>query len=324
VILWLHRSTNNEFVADIPQVACLFQICFDNSHRLCRKTYVFEYKGVAFKLIQNDPRKRADHLLTIIPSYSDPARLNAFAKAAEFLSALAWETGARAKLWEVGAAAWPEDWPIEKARPCIFEPPRIPLMNALGYDLVRIPKIKTLEQRIALSLFREANASNNDYLSLIFYWQVLEVGCGSKADGFVNKTYGRRPNSLGHIQSDIALLQLGRRRLGDYLRDDCRNAVAHIRRKLGRTSIDLDEPEDRWRIAISVRIIKAFAAYYIRESLELNEHLYLARRRHRDVPIFLDSEAMRNQGLLRHVLSPLPLLRRGLTGRSKGRYGSGS
>jgi hypothetical protein len=110
---------------------------------------------------------------------------------------------------------------------------------------MRIPKIWTPEQRTALALFREANASNNDYLSFIFYWQVLEVGRGSSAEVFIDKTYTRQPNSLSLIQSDIALLQLGRRRLGDYLRNDCRDAIAHIRRKTGKTSIDIDEPEDR-------------------------------------------------------------------------------
>jgi hypothetical protein len=40
----------------------LLQVCFDNSRRLSRRSYLFEFKGTQFKLLQNDPRKWADQL----------------------------------------------------------------------------------------------------------------------------------------------------------------------------------------------------------------------------------------------------------------------
>lgn len=95
-------------------------------------------------------------------------RSQVFSKAAEFVSALSWEIGASAAVWEVGGLGWPDDLPLSAARPSIRTFPRIPHEgNLTGYDLVKIPWVKTEEQRIALGLFREARASNNPYLAFL-------------------------------------------------------------------------------------------------------------------------------------------------------------
>ena len=81
----------------------LMHIGFDNSSRLWKKVFYFEYKGIRFKLIQNNPRKWCDVLLTIIPSHNnEEAKNEAYLKASEFLSALSWENNSLVKVQEEG------------------------------------------------------------------------------------------------------------------------------------------------------------------------------------------------------------------------------
>ena len=232
--------------------------------------------------------------MTIVPEMDGAANELAFARAAEFLSALAWQNHSMVAFWQSGAHSWPGELSLDEAKPFMSAPPRIPSGGiVLGYDLTRIPHVETDEQRIALALFREAHASNNDYLSFLFYWQVLEVK-GQKPEDVVDRAWRKDRTHVRLLKSDIDNLPLAGQRLGHYLLDDCRHAIAHIRRKSGKKTLDLDKPAERIRLTYSVRVIKAFAEHYIRDVLGLTEHLYLVRRRRGDFPTFVDSQTMRS------------------------------
>jgi hypothetical protein len=125
----------------------------------------------------------------------------------------------------------------------------------------------------------------------LFYWQVLEVK-GQKPEDVVDKTWRKHHTRVRLPKSDVDNLPLGGQTLGHYLLDDCRHAIAHIRRKPGRKTLDLDKPAERIRLTYSVWAIKAFAEYYIRESLGLSKHLYLCRQQRTDFPTFVDSQTM--------------------------------
>jgi hypothetical protein len=290
------------------------QIAFDNTRRLQRKHYLFEYRGVRFKLVQDNPRKWADHLLTIVPQDDRIAREHAFSVASEFLSALAWENGAGVAVWEAGGSGWPDNLPLRRAQPNIFVFPRIPFRgNAVGHTPSQIPQIQNEAQRIALALFREARASNNDYLSFLFFWQVLEVD-GRSPEDFVNKAFRKHRDRLRIDQSCINQLPLDGRTLGRYLLDDCRNAIAHIRRKPGKKKIDLDKPGERMRLAISAQAVKAFAEHYIKDVLGLTEHMYLVRPRRGGFPSFVDYQTFLH-GAFRPAYPSRPLR---IVGSAKG------
>lgn len=272
----------------------LLTIAFDNSRRLSTKTHYFSYGGVEFKLVQDNPRKWADHLMAVVED--DDARLRAFRAAAEFMSALAWENNSRIAVWETGYRSWPSALSLRQARPSVFTFPRIPFGGAItGYDISRLPHIETEFQRRALALFREARASNNDYLSFLFYWQVLEVRAPSEAVNFVDKSFWRNRAKLRIHQEDLAELSLNGRTLGQYLLDDCRHAIAHLRRTPGRKQLDIDDPADRRRLAHSVRVISAFAEHFIKEQLRLNKVLFLRRLKRGAVPIYLPASDHRGQ-----------------------------
>lgn len=153
-------------------MAYLMEMCFDNSCRLARKQYLFEYRGVRFKLVQDNPRKYADHLLAIVPDANSPQHERAFSAGCEFMSALGWQNRARVAVWEAGGSGIPDGFDLSDADPRFFTFPRVPFGgNIIGCDLARLPHIQTDEQRIALALFREANSSNSYYLSFLFYWR---------------------------------------------------------------------------------------------------------------------------------------------------------
>jgi len=266
------------------------EIAFDNDRRLKRKYYLFEYKGIRFKLIQDLPRKWADHLITILPEGNEIEKEKAFSVASEFISALGWQNQARVAVWEVGGRSWHKERPLSRARSSMRSFTKIPFGGSMiGCNIDIIPKIETEEQRIALTLYREARASNNDYLSFLFFWQVLETG-GTNAEGYVNKIQRKRPRKLMFVAKDIAKLKLKSRRLGEYFRDECRDAIAHIRRKSGKKKLEMDKTQERNRISTDTRIIRTIAEYYIEDHLKLNKQVYLKRNGKRGFPTYVSSE----------------------------------
>ena len=69
----------------------LMHIAFDNSCRLRNRVYYFEYKNIRFKLIQNNPNKWSDVLLTILPGHDESLTDKVRTIAGEFLSLLSWQ-----------------------------------------------------------------------------------------------------------------------------------------------------------------------------------------------------------------------------------------
>lgn len=265
-------------------------ICFDNDRRLTRKQYLFEYKGVRFKLVQNNPKKWSDHLLTVLQDASESSRNAAFAAASEFLSALCWELKSRVVVWDCGG--WSGRYVLGKARSRTFDFPRIPFGgNVIGHHLYTIPKIEHDYQRTALTLYREASAANNMYLSFLFYWQLLEAR-STNAISYVDNVYRRKRDELRIAGRDIASLPIGTRTLGNYLNDDCRHAIAHIRRKPGKKVLEMDNTAERSRMLMSTRVIKVFAEHYIRNAIGLSDSLYLVRKSKNSFPVFADRDAL--------------------------------
>ena len=147
----------------------------------------------------------------------------------------------------------------------MFSFPEVPFSGySVGYDICRIPKIETEEQKNALILFREASSSNNAYLSFLFFWQILEIGRNDPI-GWVNKTFRRNRKKIRVGNETLKRLQLNGKKIGNYFYDDCRNATAHIFRRKKGGKIKLDTPDENVRIKISTEIIKEFARLYIKK-----------------------------------------------------------
>ncbi|MCK4946845.1 MAG: hypothetical protein KAS46_00580 [Candidatus Aureabacteria bacterium] len=270
-------------------------IGFDNSARLYKNVYYFEYKGIQYKLIQNNPRKWCDVLITIIPSYHDKKLKNrAYNIASEFISALSWENFAMATVSEIGGSSAKDNICLRNAKCNMFDLPKIPYLgSASGNNISRMPKIENEGQRTALTLYRQALSSNNDYLSFLFFWQVLEVG-GKNPIGWINKINKNGKIRFAISESDLKRLPLNQKDLGNYFYDDCRNAIAHINRRPGKTKIEIDTREDNIRMSLSVYAIELIARYYIKNELSLNKEMWLVRKKGKGFPIYVDKEYLKN------------------------------
>ncbi len=98
-------------------MAFLMHIGFDNNNRLYKNIYYFEYKGIRFKLIQNNIRKWCDVLLTIIPGHNNSKAENkAYILASEFLSALSWSNNSLVKAQQLGGERNSRKFPVEKSK----------------------------------------------------------------------------------------------------------------------------------------------------------------------------------------------------------------
>lgn len=265
----------------------LMHITFDNSRRLPGHIYYFEYAGVRFKLIQNEARKWSDVLLTIIPENDSSAEQRAYSAAGEFLSALSWENSARIALRHEGGMGVGACFRLRRAKCRVFRFPEVPFSgHATGYTISTIPATETDDQRIALTLFREGHSSNKLLLSFLFYWQIMEIRTNDPV-GWINKTYYRRVAGFYFNTDDVQQLPLRGRKLGEYLQEDCRHAIAHIRRKPGKRPLKFDVGEEDRRLAISTRIIQELAKHYITNVLGLRNKLYLVRKGGLGFPVYV-------------------------------------
>lgn len=265
-------------------------IGFDNNARLCHNIYYFEYKGIRFKLIQNNPLKWKDVLLTIIEGdYKDEIINDIYEVASEFLSALSWQNNARIKMKHLGGPSVSDSFGLKNARCTCRVFPEIPIYpRSVGHDICTIPMIETEEQKIALNLYRQALSSSNIYLSFLFFWQVLQTGEDSPSN-WINAAFecGDLPIQLDEVKN----IDLNEKKLGDYLYDDCRNAIAHIKRnRPEKVGIKLDSYIDEKRIAISTSIVKKYARFYVENKLKLTKYLFLVRRSGKGFPIYRDKE----------------------------------
>lgn len=252
----------------------LMHIAFDNSNRLDRYVYYFKYKGIKFKLIQNI-QKYKDVLLTIL-SESNGQEGKIYKIACEYLSALSWQNGAMVIITCSGGASRREIT-LRKAKCSMFDFREIPRGYHSGrdYSILMIPKIENDRQGKALALFRYAFANLNPYFSFLFYWHIVGVG-EKKPSEWIDDHFSK--GKLHIPKQDLSRLPVGNLSVGNYMYDDCRNAIAHITRLAGRKRLEVDDLDDQERFYISARVMEGIARFYIKHELGLDRRLYLVRK----------------------------------------------
>jgi len=271
-------------------VGFIMHFAFDNTRRLMRKVYYFRYTGIVFKLIQSDPRRFSDVLLTNVSAVGATDEQLAYAAASQFLSALSWENGSQIAMRHGGGYGASDNLCLRSAQCGIKDLPEVPggFSRMKGYGIGRIPKIVTPEQSTALTLFRDGNSSNHMYLRFLLFSQVLETAGASPWD-VATELYKKYYKEL-HTKSAFDQLSLGSRKIGDYLREDCRNAIAHFIRPSKRTTVRLDVVSDYRRIQIGAAVIRELAIYHIRFNLALQDHLFLMKCHGIPYPQYVDED----------------------------------
>ena len=277
-------------------MAYLMHIGFDDNDFFWKNIFYFEYKGIKFKFIQDKRKKWSSVLITIIKGQNNLVEENrAYNLASEYLSALAWEHNSVMKVWHSGnyGGGISEDIKLLKARRVFFQFPRSPFYGySYGFDFQRIPKVENEKQRDALILYREARSTNNDYLSFLFFWQVLEIGYKGGSTNWINKIWRNNQGELKNdIKYDVEKISMGSKNIGEYLYHDCRTAISHLYTlREGTKSIKIDSLDDNIRIMRGRRIIQEFAQFYIKNELNLQKRLYLVRKSKNGFPVYLDEK----------------------------------
>lgn len=269
------------------QASYILHFSLTNHARLDRPTYLLEYRGIQFKLVQERGWKWADHLLTIIPDNSPQAKQHVFEIGQELVNLLSWELRSPMQLSEAGARSCHPGTRLTQVRPSIRTFPEIPFLGNFVHNSPSIiPAIDTEQQKLALGLFREARASNNDYLAFLFYWHVIETGQESGAE-VVNRILATK--QMAFVREDIAKLSLGKCGLGEHLQENVRNAIAHIRRWSGRKPLELSNLAERNEITIAARVARGVAEAFIEQDLGVGKRrLYLMRKGRSGFPAYID------------------------------------
>ena len=270
-------------------------IAFDNPFRLARRTNYFEYDGIRFKLIQNNPRRWADVLITLRPSFREKDVQPAVSAAGSFASAFSWFHDVGTTVRHIGGVGVPDSYRLRQA-PCrAYDFPHIAFQgNHIGYTLSQISHIANDTQRLALAMYREAQSANKAFLAVLLNWQILEIG-GNDPVGWVNKLQRNERKQLDRVEADIKRLAVSGRRLGEFLQDEYRDAVAHIRRIPGRRTLKFDDDTDSARVHVGSRVIRHLARIYIRERLGVTKRRFLLRDRPHGFPTYIDEDASRGR-----------------------------
>src|SRR5262245_1611756 len=129
----------------------MMTLTFDNSDRFDRRVQYFQYGGVRFKLVQNNPRRWSDVLLSIVPLNDAIAAQRVYSAAGEWASALSWENGSAVAIQNAGGYGVREGTTLRNGSCRVFAFPQVPFSgHSLGYSLTTLPHVETDSQRIAL------------------------------------------------------------------------------------------------------------------------------------------------------------------------------
>jgi hypothetical protein len=245
----------------------------------------FSYKGVRFKFIENDPRKWSDVLLTIVADRHQEE--TAYSVAGEWASALSWELQLPVSVRALGAKGVGATFRLRQARCNTRSWPVLPFHGSItGYDFSRVASISSEQQRLALAVYREAQCSNNVLLSILLYWQILEIG-NPKSKRWINRAITNYPAQLASAKEYVSRLPLKSRKLADYLEDDCRHAIAHIKRRPGRMALTFDSIEEIGRLNLSEATLRDLARVYIGDQLKVTDRSWLVRAKGRGFPTYV-------------------------------------
>jgi len=263
---------------DTNSMPYLLQFGVDKAFQQPKNVYYFKYSGVRFKFIQNNPRKWSDALLTIVDEYRSPLAQTAYTAAGQWASALAWNRDVPVALRVQGGHSWPKPYPLRRARCFVRDWPRLPFHGLMRGDYFSsIARFKTKDQLLGATLYREARSSNSLLLSILLYWQVLEIQTRDPV-GWISKVVRRNPEVLRHTREFLHRLPLGHRSLGAYLNDDCRHAIAHIKRKPGKRALEFHSLQEDERLGRSEAVLEQLARHKVSNDLGPIETLLLVQQ----------------------------------------------
>jgi len=262
----------------------------------------FNYEEIDFKLIKGT-KKYQDILccITDVESSSGPSEREARRVqeiALRFLSCLSWELNIGiTPSTSYGSGGWSKErGGLSRVKRCTLIPRSFRTRRVK--DIVKLPKIDDKYKANALSLFREAKATNSLYYKFLCYWKILEVYNTYRKEKGIH-TPETSVEWINHcIDENKWILerahfneQLSKKKtIGKYLEDECRTAIAHV---MAKYKLAPDSGEGMSKIYTATIIIEELARIFIQQELGLkfkrdqsDNYFFLQKIRRKSIPIF--------------------------------------
>lgn len=256
-----------------------------------KRNLYFEFEDVQFKLVKGN--KDYEELLCAILEVDDTSgvefdkEVNRVANiTVRFLSSLSWQYKIPIHCGYAGGRGWKKGLSLLKVKRCDYIPRHF--HHTIINNIPAVPKIENIKQGLALALYREANVSNSQYYKFLCYWKVLDIDYvkGHNINNWIDNTISNNKWILNRAHFDESIL--GNKKISTYLREKCRNAISHIRRK---PIINPDNIEDLRRITISNNILRELVErFFMPKELKIgSKNLYLTKIKGKRIPIFIVS-----------------------------------
>ncbi|PKL47446.1 MAG: hypothetical protein CVV39_05770 [Planctomycetes bacterium HGW-Planctomycetes-1] len=263
----------------------ILSVAVDTSIELQQSLYYFRFKGVALKYSVNQKKQYTDCLSGHFPVH-EYSLSNAYKLLTEFLSLWSFETD------EIvmpccgieSGTPFPDEKSALKAN--IIAQDRVKVPNDTTYPtIVYLPKIETEVQDKAVRLYRVARSCINVYSQLLFFWHTLVYPSqnDNDAQGYIQKFVDSKISGYEHVYQDIDWLieftnknkekafgiNLNRQDFGEYIRENVRNAIAHIVRARGK-DLEIDNMNQLSHIGTISRILRDISRYKIQYTHNLS------------------------------------------------------
>ncbi|MBA7664383.1 hypothetical protein ES703_72444 [subsurface metagenome] len=263
----------------------VFSVAVDTSMRLEKPLYYFRFKGVALKYIVSQDKQYTDCLTGHFPVSEYPLS-DAYKLLTEFLSLWSFERDEIVMpccTFENGTL-FPDEKSALKVNMIVQARVKVPKTTTCP-TIVYLPKIETDIQDKVVRLYRQARSCVNVYSQLLFFWHALVYPSQNDKDAqdYIQSFIDSQHSEYGYVYSDIDWLikykkkhgkgalseNLSKDNFGEYVREDVRNAIAHIVRKWG-ASLDIDNIDQQAHIGSIGKILRYISRYKIRYTHSLS------------------------------------------------------
>jgi hypothetical protein len=235
--------------------------------------YIFEFEGKKFRLIRGTDIE--SDKLTTISDGSKEDDFNCRETAMRLIDYISWQIGVPIQYLgsSTGTGISSKKFNFDNTPINAFHKR---ILRGRVVRVEKIPKVVNETQKLALSLWNEAEGSNSDFLSFINYWKILELPPHNtkrkgkpnvSAENWINNLSTSNVSGLKDLKDNLSKNRTTD--LGKYLYEECRNAIAHVTRK---PRLNPSKLEDQNKISSVLLVVRSMAKYYIKSELMLDTH----------------------------------------------------